>query len=114
MWPRLVLATIGVSLFLSLLYNLLGLRRGLRFDWDGLIERTLIVIVFSWGGVFYWLIPILIIIHSIYYFNVRGDLWFLKSAEPAAEFQKVRYKTEIILDIILGPLISILICLFIS
>ncbi|MFA4967085.1 MAG: hypothetical protein WC624_02570 [Candidatus Margulisiibacteriota bacterium] len=111
MYLRLITATVGVSISLFLLFYILGIRRGLKIDWDGLTERLFIVIFFSAGGMGFYLIPLIILIRIYYYLNARGNLWFARNNEPAVEMQKAKFKTEMVMDLALSPALAILVCL---
>jgi len=107
---RLIFGTIGVSAFLSALFFILGLKRKSLFDWDGIIERALIVVIFTTGGPFYFVIPVVIAIRILFYLNLHS---FVNNREPAMEFQKIKFKTEMLLDLILSPVLAVFICLII-
>jgi len=113
MWLRLILATIGVSGIRYLLFYILRVGRGLKIDWDGIIERIFIVFLISGGGIFIWLIPLVVLTRVFYYLGIRSRIWFTAGHEPAMEFQKINFKTEMLLDLSLSPALSILICLII-
>jgi len=113
MWLRLILATLGVSIFLSLLKNFLDLRKGWHLDWDGICERALIVLIFWPGGLFFILLPINILFRIFFYLNLHGHLEILRINEPGALFQKVRIKSELLVDLLGSPLSAILICFFV-
>jgi len=111
MYLRLLASTVGVSIFLNLLFFALRIRRAEKIDWDGLAERFFIVLLFSAGTIGYLIIPPVIIGRVIFYLNSRGDLWFVRKDEPAVEMQKSQFKTEMLLELILSPALAILICL---
>jgi len=113
MWLRLILATLGVSIFLSLLKNFLALEKGWRLDGDGICERALIVLIFWQGGVVFILLPIVILFRIFFYLNLHRHLDIIKINEPGALFQKIKIKSELLVDLLGSPLSAILICFFI-
>lgn len=76
-------------------------------------ERVLIVLIFRQNGMFFALLPFLILSRIIYYLTSRGHLEILGVNEPGALFQKIKIKSELLVDLLGSPLSAILICLFI-
>jgi len=113
MWMRLLLATLGASILLSLLKNFLDLKRGWGLDWDGLIERALIVAVFAVGSWTYLFLPSVILARILIYLAWHKHLEILRINEPGALYQRIRFKSELVVDLIGSPLLGILTCLFI-
>ena len=112
MWMRLLLATLGASILLSLFKNFLELRRGWSLDWDGWIERSLIVIIFSIGSWAYLILPSVILARILFYLAWHKHLEILRVTEPGALYQRVKFKSELVVDLIGSPLLGILTCLF--
>lgn len=107
---KLLLATLGVSFFLFYLKKFLTLNPEKLWDLDGLVERALILIAL-WQG---WAlaVPFIIAVRIMYYLAERGHLEFLKSNEPGMLFQRVKIKSEILVDLVLSPLGALLIAYF--
>jgi hypothetical protein len=113
MWIRLLLATLGASILLSLFKNFLELKRGWGLDWDGTIERALIVLIFYLGSWTFIFLPAVISSRILFYLTWHRHLEILKVTEPGALYQRIRIKSELVVDLIGSPLLGILACLFI-
>lgn len=112
MWQflgTLAISAFGGTLVIHYLKNfLLTEKAALAWDWDGLIERTIItllIVIDRW----LFLIPVIIIVKVVFRLVMIGFFAGLfKTDEPGIVSQKVRLKAELALDLILSPLIAIL------
>ena len=107
---KLLLATLGVSFFLFYLKKFLSLNPEKLWDLDGMVERAFIIMTVRQG--WFWLIPIIILLRITVYLLERGHLEFLKSNEPGMLFQRVKIKSELLVDLVLSPLCALLIAYF--
>ncbi len=111
MMIRLLTATFGASLVLAIAFNLLKIERRRKIDWDGIGERALIVIFYTAGGVWLLLIPLTILLRVSYYLYTHWKSYLFEKGEPALDFQRAEFKTEMLLDLILSPALGLLVCL---
>ena len=100
------LITFGVSVFLYLLKYILNFSR--KWDWDGFIERFFIGIVFLSNRFVVPIIALIIVIRIVYYIY-RSLAYISVFRGEGLEFQKIQFKEEMLLDIILSPLLAIII-----
>ena len=107
----LFLATFGASLVIHLLKNFL-LREKIKFrlDWDGLLERLIITYIIIAAPSLWIFAPISIVLRIVYRIFVLNKRSTLSTrGEPGVASQKVLYKSEFSLDIILSPLLALLV-----
>lgn len=113
MWIAILLATLGVSIFLYFTKNFLGLNPAFFWDWDGLVERALLVYIIRTQTMVWVLVPLIILSRIIIYLIAHGHLEFLKEDEPGALFQRVKIKSEMLVDVIASPLIAVILSIYI-
>ena len=114
MWVRFFLATIGASLFIHWLKRFLGIKREIYVpDWDGLIERSLIFTTFELGSIYFLFIPLIILARVTFYIFSHGSYELIMRSEAGAEYQKVKMKSEMLIDLCLSPLLAIIVYIFI-
>ena len=101
----------GEALTYLIKWLLLSEKPRYSFDLSGAIERPAILIAIMAGGYFYCVIPFIIAARAIF---AAGNGTFRKIAclisreEPAIEFQKIRLKSELSLDLLSSPALGIL------
>jgi hypothetical protein len=107
-----LIAVIGGELLIYLIKRLLVSEKiGFSFDVSGMIERVLLIAAILGGGIFYYLIPVIILVRA---FILAGEGTFKKIAciinreEPALEFQKIRLKSELTVDLLSSPAIGVI------
>ncbi len=109
----LLLASFGGEFIIYLLKKLLvSEKTRFSFDISGFVERIALTIVIMAGGIYYYLIPLIIILRASI---IAGEGTFRKIAciisreEPAVEFQKIRSKSELAVSLISSPSLGIFI-----
>lgn len=111
LWGTLAISALGGSFFLHYLKNFtLKEKMPFSWDWDGLIERTLItyLIIFARGLLF--LIPVVIAVKIILRLILIGFFANLaKVNEPGTVYQKVTLKAELAFDLLFSPAFAILV-----
>ena len=114
MWQ--LLGTLAISAFggtflLHYLKNfILQETYSFSWDWDGLVERTLITFIIIATHHVLYLIPFIIIAKIIFRLSLIGYLGSLiKISEPGVASQKVRLKADLAFDLLLSPAIAILV-----
>ena len=107
----LAVATLGGTVTLHFLKNyLLKEKIKLRLDWDGIIERSLIVFIILAAPQLGLLLPFIIIFRTIYRLILLGpSLSLFQTEEPGIVSQKVLLKAELAFDLLLSPAFAILI-----
>ncbi len=114
MWIRFVLATLGASVFIHWLKKFLGIRREFYVpDWDGILERGLIFLTFEMGSLYFLLTPLIVLVRVLFYLFTHGSFDITLHSEAGAEYQKVKMKTEMLIDLCLSPLLAIIIFVFV-
>lgn len=110
MWLALIISTFGGTLVIHFLKNfLLGEKKRLTLDLDGLLERLLITYILIESQGLLFLIPIVILLKTIFRLSLIGFFEGLsKTTEPGGVWYKVKLKGELAFDLILSPAWAIL------
>ncbi|HTY12670.1 MAG TPA: hypothetical protein VMD02_00620 [Candidatus Omnitrophota bacterium] len=108
---RLLLATAGASILLAFIFKEMKVERKEKIDWDGMAERALIVVLFSAGRNWVWLILPVIIARISYYLFVHWKPYLIEEGEPAVDFQRAVFKTETMLSLVASPALGLLACM---
>jgi hypothetical protein len=86
-------------------------RVGSRVEFSGMLERTILLLCIVYGGLMLWLIPLVILIRAIFVLTKANFVRFsglLNRKEPSLEFQKIRLKSELLINLLLSPALGIL------
>ena len=113
MWQfcgTLAIAAFGGSFLIYYLTNfLLQEKAKFAFDWDGVIERAAVAYLFMTPK-FLFLIPIVILIKIAVRLITLGFFSsLLKSSEPGVAAQKVTFKAELALSLVVSPVFAALV-----
>ncbi len=111
---QLIIGTYGGSFIIYYLKRDFVDERALyRRDIDGMIERLIIMLLFILNGPLFFLIPVVSAIRIIFYLLIIARLKELRGiiirAEPSISYQRVKLKSNIIIDLAVSPLFAVII-----
>lgn len=110
----LILSTYGAS-FILYYIKATFIDRKIQYkrDWDGMLERGTVTLLFLLGPKLILITPFVVAARILYYLSVSGHLknWLdiTRRIEPSVEYQKVKLKGYLSVDLAGSPLLAIII-----
>ncbi len=108
----LALAAVGGEFIVSWTKKLLlGPSSRHILDISGAVERMLLVMLIYAGGQYVLLVPFIIVIRWLMVIsgmNAKKFADIIKRMEPAVEFQKIRLKSEMTINLLASPVMGVL------
>jgi len=115
----LIISTYGSSFILYYIKTTFVDRKILyRRDWDGMLERGVITLLMLGGWKFILIIPVIVAVRIFYYlsFASHPKEWsdIIKRIEPPFEYQKIKLKSYLSIDLIGSPILAVLVGIFLK